>query len=244
VSFPDALADRARATHGVSSVAIYLAAVALLDELRSPAETLVDVGCGQAALRAHLGSRCARYVGADVFVHEGLPADVEFLRVDLDSGRVPLPNGCCEVVTCLETIEHVENPRALVRELYRLVRPDGLVILSTPNQLSILSKLSLVVKNEFVHFQERPGLYPAHITALLEVDLVRISREVGLCDVRIRYTGAGRIPLSSASWPRGLAARSGFRGRAFSDNVIVAGRKAANADGRPLPSAAACTPGI
>jgi hypothetical protein len=89
----------------------------------------------------------------------------------------------------------------------------------------VLSKLSLVVKNEFVHFQERTGLYPGHISALLEIDLVRIYREVGLEGIRVRYSGAGRIPLSAAAWPGMLAARHGFRGRAFSDNVLVVGRK-------------------
>jgi 2-polyprenyl-3-methyl-5-hydroxy-6-metoxy-1,4-benzoquinol methylase len=150
---------------------------------------------------------------------------VRFLKLNLDTGDVPLPSASADMVTCLETIEHVENPRALMRELYRLVRPGGSVLVTTPNQLSLLSKLCLVVKNEFVHFQERPGLYPAHISALLEIDLVRMCREVGLTQLQVRYTGAGRMPFSAATWPSRLGARTGFRGRTFSDNVLVLGRK-------------------
>jgi SAM-dependent methyltransferase len=241
------LEDRARPTAGASSLAVYSAAVAFLDELGLRVETLVDVGCGQAKLRGFLGARCQRYIGVDGLVHGGLPSDVEFVQSDLDTGRVPLPGSCCDLVTCLETIEHVENPRALLRELCRLARPGGLVLVTTPNQLSLLSKLSLVVKNEFVHFQERPGLYPAHISALLEIDLVRIYREVGLLDVQVRYTALGRVPLSSMTWPAPLRARSGFRGRAFSDNVLVLGRKAQPLEppaADPGPDSAACAPGI
>jgi hypothetical protein len=93
------------------------------------------------------------------------------------------------------------------------------VVVTTPNQLSLLSKLTLVVKNQFNAFTERPGSYPAHITALLEVDLVRIARECGLVEVGIRYTDSGRIPGTARHWPRPLG------GRAFSDNVLLEARR-------------------
>ncbi|HEY4157749.1 MAG TPA: hypothetical protein VGM29_06610, partial [Polyangiaceae bacterium] len=80
------------------------------------------------------------------------------------------------------------------------------------------------LKNEFIAFQERPGLYPAHITALLEIDLVRMFKENGL-KAQVAYSGQGRIPLSARSFPNVLSARSGARGRAFSDNVIVFAQK-------------------
>jgi 2-polyprenyl-3-methyl-5-hydroxy-6-metoxy-1,4-benzoquinol methylase len=219
------LEDRAYATVGESSSAVHHAATAALDELGLRADVLVDVGCGTAAFRGALGTRCQRYIGADAVRHASLPRDVEFVSVNLDEGRVALPDASADVVTSLETIEHVENPRALVRELVRLLRPGGWLLVTTPNQLSVLSKLGLVLKNEFVHFQERPGLYPAHITALLEVDLLRIFREAELKDIIVRYTGAGRVPFSARSWPRALSARIGRRARAFSDNVVIVGRK-------------------
>jgi hypothetical protein len=96
---------------------------------------------------------------------------------------------------------------------------------TTPNQLSVLSKLSLLAKNEFVHFQERPGLYPAHISALLEVDLVRMCRENQLEEIEVRYSGHGRVPFSGQSWPTPFRGKVGARGRAFSDNVIIVARK-------------------
>jgi hypothetical protein len=98
---------------------------------------------------------------------------------------------------------------------------------TTPNQLSLLSKLGLLTKNEFIHFQERPGLYPAHISALLEIDLLRMCRENGLETTAVRYSGRGRIPFTRRDWPSPLRAREGARGRAFSDNILVAARKPA-----------------
>ncbi|HEY2407141.1 MAG TPA: methyltransferase domain-containing protein [Polyangiaceae bacterium] len=217
---------RARMTHGASCAAVYEAVRCVLERSGVRGGTLVDVGCGAGALREHVRDRCERYVGADAIRHDGFPADAEFVKVDLDTGSVGLSDGSCDLVLCLETIEHVENPRALMRELVRLARPGGWILVTTPNQLNLASKLALVLKNEFIAFQERPGLYPAHITALLEVDLVRMFRENGL-KAQVAYSGQGRIPLSARSFPHALSARSGARGRAFSDNVIVFAQKPA-----------------
>jgi SAM-dependent methyltransferase len=153
--------------------------------------------------------------------YESLPQDVDFRQTDLDATRWPVPDELADITVAIETIEHLENPRAFVRELVRITTPAGLIVLSTPNQLSLLSKLSLLLKNQFSAFQERPGLYPAHRTALLEVDLVRIARECGLDDVQTAFTNVGRIPGTPLFWPAWL----GLRGRAFSDNVILAARK-------------------
>lgn len=216
---------RARLSAGESAAAIHDAVVASLTEHNVRARCLLDVGCGTGSLRARVRGFCERYIGADAVRHDGLPSDVEFVRANLDGGNVALADGSCDVVACIETIEHVENPRSLMRELVRLTAPGGWLIVTTPNQLSVLSKLSLLAKNEFVHFQERPGLYPAHISALLEVDLVRMCRENALAEIAVRYTGRGRMPFTPRGWPRVLGASTGSRGRAFSDNVIVVARK-------------------
>jgi hypothetical protein len=97
-------------------------------------------------------------------------------------------------------------------------------VVTTPNQLSLLSLFTLLTKNQFNAFQEGSGLYPAHLTALLECDLTRIATECGLRDVEIAYSNDGRVPLSSFRWP----ARLGFCGKRFSDNVLLAGHAPAN----------------
>jgi len=188
---------------------------------------LVDVGCGKGTLYSQLSGLFSTYIGIDVVRHAGFPEapDVQFVEKSMDESEAPLPDGTADVVCCLETIEHLENPRALARNLTRLTKPGGLVVVSTPNQLSLLSKLCLIVNNEFVHFQERTGLYPAHLSALLECDLRRIAREVGWTDVAVAYTAEGRMPGTAKHWPQWLAAHDGWRGRAFSDNVVLSARR-------------------
>jgi len=152
--------------------------------------------------------------------HEGLPVDVEFHSVNLDTGQVPLPDEFADVVAAIETIEHLENPRSFARELTRLLKPGGWVVMTTPNQLSLLGKLGLLLRNEFPAFR---GLnYPAHLTALLEIDLRRIAGECGWSDVSITFSGKGRFPGTARHWPRRL---SRWFPRLLSDNVLVVGRK-------------------
>jgi 2-polyprenyl-3-methyl-5-hydroxy-6-metoxy-1,4-benzoquinol methylase len=155
----------------------------------------------------------------DIVRYDGFPTDGELVIGNLDDGPLPLADEYADVVVSVETIEHLENPRAFMRQLARVLKPGGMVIVSTPNQLSLLSKMTLLLRNQFSAFQEAPGLYPAHLTALLEIDLMRIAGECGLVEPAIHYTNSGRVPFTPLSWPRWL------RGRLFSDNVILVARK-------------------
>ncbi len=212
---------RARQSQGASSNAIYEMVARAIAQRHPGGGVLVDVGCGAGNLWSHVCERCDRYIGVDAVRYDGFPAEAEFIPLDLDTGRAPLADASADVVCAVETIEHLENPRAFVRELLRLTKPGGVVIVTTPNQLSLLSKLTLVLKNQFNAFQEAPGLYPAHIIALLEIDLIRIATECGLTDIKTDFSNQGRIPFTAWHWPKNL----GFRGRTFSDNVLCIGQK-------------------
>ena len=173
---------------------------------------LLDVGCGIGQLWGHVSHLFDRYLGADVVRHERLPRELDFVLVDLDTQRVSLPDETADVVAAVETIEHLENPRAFFRELVRLARSGGWIVVTTPNQLSFLSKLTLLLKNQFNAFQN--SCYPAHITALLEIDLRRMAAECGLVDCAVAHTCQGRIPGTAAHFPRWMsrshAASGGF----------------------------------
>ncbi len=213
------LERRARQSLGASEAAIYRTVEAVLLD-RGASGRLVDVGCGLGNLWRTLRPRFASCIGIDVVPYEDLPADVEFRRADLDHDPLPVDDASADVTTAVETIEHLENPRALVRELTRVTRPGGWVVVTTPNQLSALSLLTLVVKQRFSAFQDTA--YPAHRTALLEVDLRRIAAECGLTDVEVRFTSSGRLPLTGAHYPPALSRRWP---RLLSDNVVAIGRR-------------------
>jgi 2-polyprenyl-3-methyl-5-hydroxy-6-metoxy-1,4-benzoquinol methylase len=212
--------ERARRSLGGSDDAIHALVAEAVARRHRGGGTVLDVGCGTGGLRARLADRFDRYVGVDAVRYPGFPADAELVVADLDAGRVPLPDGSADVVVAVETIEHLENPRAFVRALVRAARPDGWVIVTTPNQLSLLSRATLLARGE--HNAFRAASYPAHITALLEVDLRRIAAECRLEEVAVEFSESGRVAGSGRHYPRWLSRRWP---RGLSDNLLLAGRK-------------------
>ena len=212
------LETHARQSLGSSGGAIYRPVATLLGE-RSAGGVLADIGCGCGNLWRAIAPSFSRCIGVDAVRYDDLPDTVEFLAADLDRPPLPLPDDVADVVAAVEVVEHLENPRAFCRELVRVARPGGWVVMTTPNQLSLLSLLTLLLKQRFSAFQD--SSYPAHITALLEVDLRRIAAECGLEAIEVRYAGEGRIPGSGRHYPAGLSAAFP---RLLSDNVVLIGR--------------------
>ena len=214
---------RARMSAGSSNGSVYGIIGASLRARNPSGGIILDVGCGGGALRTFVEPMFDRYVGTDLVRYESFPAECEFRPANLDEG-LPFPESFADAVVAAEIIEHLENPRALMRELVRVVKPGGTVVVTTPNQLSLLSLLTLITKHRFAMFQDVH--YPAHLTALLEIDLRRIASEAGLVDVSVHYSFQGRVPKTPWHYPETL---SRLWPRALSDNLLVIGRKA---DGR------------
>jgi 2-polyprenyl-3-methyl-5-hydroxy-6-metoxy-1,4-benzoquinol methylase len=215
----DAAVERGLQTRGESEDAIYTAAAALL-RARSARGLVVDVGCGVGRFRGFAADLIQDYIGIDVVRHPALPLDVRFACANLDCEPIPLGPASADVVVAIETIEHLENPRAFVRELSRILKPSGWLIVTTPNQVSLLSLLSLAIKGRFVAFQD--AYYPIHCTALLPVDLLRMASDCGLSGAQLHFTASGRLPLTHAHYPAALAR---LFPQSLSDNVLLVARK-------------------
>jgi SAM-dependent methyltransferase len=212
--------ERARRSLGASGGAIYRMVADAVAARHPGGGTLVDVGCGSGNLWPFVRGRFDRYVGIDAVRYDGFPADGELAVANLDADELPLPPASADVVAAVETIEHLENPRAFVRTLAKLARPGGWVIVTTPNQLSLASRVLLLTRGHHHAFGE--ASYPAHITALLEVDLRRIAAECGLQEVAVEFSGRGRVAGTARHYPGWL---SRLWPRGLSDNLLLAGRR-------------------
>ena len=71
--------------------------------------------------------------------------------IDLNTYYLPYQNECFDAVTCLEVLEHVFNPVNLLKELYRILSPEGQLILTTPNIRYFKNINKLLLKGRFPH---------------------------------------------------------------------------------------------
>lgn len=89
----------------------------------------LDLACGLGGYIPPLQASGARVVALDFTV----PHQVEsFPFVIADALGVPFPDDCFDLVICTNLIEHVPDPAELLREIYRVLKPRGVVYLSYP----------------------------------------------------------------------------------------------------------------
>ena len=64
------------------------------------------------------------------------PGDVTGRAVRTNLTALPLADGCAAAITCLQVIEHLWTPEQFLSECERVLRPGGLLAVSTPNRLT------------------------------------------------------------------------------------------------------------
>jgi 2-polyprenyl-3-methyl-5-hydroxy-6-metoxy-1,4-benzoquinol methylase len=220
---PETLQQRrltsALASDGISAEPIYQTVLGLCGT-SSVTGDLLEFGAGTGTLAKQLdvSQVCGTITCADIRPRpESLPAHISWLQADL-SNALPLPDHSFNAILSTEVIEHLENPRATFREFHRLLRPGGILILTTPNQESVRGIAGLLMGGHFAAFLGKS--YPAHITALLRKDFQRICSETNFRPPKFYYTDSGGIPkLPHILWQSvsfGL-----LKGRLFSDHIVV-----------------------
>lgn len=127
-----------------------------------PKGKLLDVPAGTGALASRLIQAGFEVVCCDLYPEIFRLANVEIQRGDM-SGELPYPNQSFDCVTCLEGLEHIENPQNAIREFARVMRPGGRLIASVPNILNIEERLKWLIYGYTSHFKP---LTRASVTSL------------------------------------------------------------------------------
>jgi SAM-dependent methyltransferase len=138
--------------------------------------TLADVGCGAQPFRDLLNPD-VQYIGLDIDAAEEKfgyrAADVRQIR----GARLPLADGEVGTVLCTETLEHVLEPRALLREMARALAPSGRLILTVP-------------------FAARWHFIPHDYWRYTPAALTHLMAEAGFCEVRV-YARGGALAVAA-----------------------------------------------
>lgn len=112
----------------------------------------LDVGCGAGLVAEPLAR-----LGAAVTAIDAAPENIAAATAHAGAMHLPIDYRACDIetmqdapfdlITVLEVIEHVTDPAHFLAQVARLLKPDGLLILSTPNRTAA-SKLLIVTLAE------------------------------------------------------------------------------------------------
>ncbi len=155
----------------------------------------LDIGSGSGALvklikqvAPNFSSNCVDYTDK-LIDDKSIPLAV----VDLNFEKLPHNDNSFDFVTCTEVIEHLENYRLIIREAFRVTKPGGLAVFTTPNVLNLNSRLRYFNFG----FHSLFGPLPidrdeafstgGHITPVQYFYLAHSLAEAGFTDIEVKF---------------------------------------------------------
>ena len=112
----------------------------VFDELLTSADlsgkSVLDVGCGTGWFSQWAAARGARVTSLDIGVRllQEAQRRCPMRPIAADACRLPLASDTFDVVISSECVEHTTDPLGAVREIHRVTRPGGLLVVTVPNQ--------------------------------------------------------------------------------------------------------------
>jgi SAM-dependent methyltransferase len=153
---------------------------AYLDLLNEPSPGLMlDVGTGCGSLSYLFSCFNWKVVSCDIDrVAYGLPKGA-FFETDIEE-MLPFRDGIFDAIVCKQVIEHIENPRHLLREFSRLMKRGRRLVISLPNICSLHSRFKFLQSGRLSFYE---GHWDQHRTILAYEQLGVFLTEVGFRDV-------------------------------------------------------------
>lgn len=120
---------------------------ALLQLLPPGPLTVLDVGCGRGESARRL-KNAGHVVDAITWRRDEAEAAALHCRQivlwDLNSGLPPLADASYDIVLCSHVIEHIAYPEALLRDIHRVLKANGHLLVAIPNLLFWIDRLKLL----------------------------------------------------------------------------------------------------
>lgn len=130
--------------------------LAAIEPLLTKPLRIIDIGCGSGYLLSKL---------AESYRQRGWPVDERLLGIDIDASHygasgvpfrsidinrpLPFAEGSFDLALAIEVLEHARAPYLLLQDIARMLAPGGRLIMSVPNMMHVLSRLSFLLTGHY-----------------------------------------------------------------------------------------------
>lgn len=175
---------------------------------------LIDIGCGNKPYRT-LMPHVTEYVGCDP-----VQSSKQCVDVLCEATAIPLPSGSFDTAFSTQTLEHVADHRALVRESFRLLKPGGYFIASAPMYWPLHEE-----PHDYFRFTKYGLRYLLEEAGYVDVELRANGGQWALCGLVLiqcfKFRRRMRVPINKLfAW---LDAK--HKDESNTQNYVVVGRK-------------------
>jgi SAM-dependent methyltransferase len=130
-------------THPISQVEIHTKVREIANSLLKGKVKVIDAAAGNGYMTKWLMEHGAEVTPFDISCSDWKMTDIKCNYSDFNK-RIEADDNTFDIGISIETIEHVENPFHFIRELSRVTKPNGLIIITTPNVHSIRSRIKFL----------------------------------------------------------------------------------------------------
>ena len=148
---------------------------------------ILDVGAGHGAFSKKLHEDGFKVSACDLFPANFFFNPVECKWADITKG-LPFDDDSYEVVLVVEVMEHIHDHETLFSECYRVLKQGGMLVFSTPNIMSLKSRIRFLFTGFFYAFKplnhdNNDGLQ--HISSMTIDQYLSLSKKSGFSSIEI-----------------------------------------------------------
>lgn len=168
----------------------------LISKVPKGSKMVLDVGCGNGELMCMLGEKGHKCVALDLSENrlgkfKDRARKLGLVQMQGDATNIPLQNSSMDVILCSEVLEHIKDYDNVLKEMNRILKPHGRIIVSVPYNEELMEIVCPHCGKRFVPY--------GHLHSF---DKNKLFSSMNRCGFNVRYSHVGPLSISKFIYRR------------------------------------------